>query len=231
MKTAGTTLAWHLQRAVPERLDLSEPRLRLGRSWVTSSRTRAFRGLLSLPGRTHGRRSACITGHFPYWVGERIGTRSLHSHRAARSGRTHGVGAQALQAARRAVPRPRARSDLRRRRRSRSYWIRNHQTKVFSLVPSDEARTIMRPITIDDERFETRPAQLGARRHRRASPRRSTDFLDELRQRWGWWPDGVDRTEIESTPVRRPGTCHSNFGSASPTTTRTTWRSTALHRS
>ena len=76
------------------------------------------------------------------------------------------------------------------------FYVENHQTKVFALTPHDEARTIMRPITIDDARFGWRS---------RTWPRLDVvgitesydDFVEDLQRRLRWWPNG--------RPGRRPG--------------------------
>ena len=47
------------------------------------------------------------------------------------------------------------------------FYVENHQTKVFALTPHDEARTIMRPMTINDARSGGE-AEPGRRRRARS---------------------------------------------------------------
>lgn len=70
-------------------------------------------------------------------------------------------------------------------------WIDNHQTKIFSISPADEPRALARPIVIGAERLRVAKANLA-----KVSAIGFTDryeaFIEELRGRFGWWPEGID---------------------------------------
>jgi hypothetical protein len=80
------------------------------------------------------------------------------------------------------------------------FYVENHQTKVFALDPRDEARTIMRPITIDDARFQVAKRNLAAV-DAIGLTERYDEFVEDLRRRLGWWPAGVagaDRANVST---------------------------------
>ena len=191
MKTAGTTLARHLKQQFPNG-SIYPSR---GYDWEEVGDVEPYASiprLLSLP----DERTAEIrmyTGHFPYWVGERIAP-DLFTLTVLRDPVERTV--SVLKHFKRLDKRFRAR-DLEAiydDETIQAYWIRNHQTKVFSLLPTDEAITIMRPITVDDVRFENAKRNL-ASVDVVGLTESFTDFLDELQQRLGWWPDGIDRDD------------------------------------
>jgi hypothetical protein len=71
------------------------------------------------------------------------------------------------------------------------FFVQNHQTKAFSLRPEDHEDSIICALTIDDARLE----------HARANletidvvglTESYPDFIEEVRRRFGWWPDGLD---------------------------------------
>jgi hypothetical protein len=80
------------------------------------------------------------------------------------------------------------------------FYVENHQTKIFALAPPDEARTIMRPITIDDARFQVAKQNLAAV-DALGITERYDEFVEDLRRRLGWWPRGVpgaDRANVST---------------------------------
>jgi hypothetical protein len=80
------------------------------------------------------------------------------------------------------------------------FYVENHQTKIFALAPHDEARTIMRPVAIDDARFEAARQNLAAV-DAIGLTERYDEFVEDLRHRLGWWPNGVpgaDRANVSS---------------------------------
>lgn len=69
-------------------------------------------------------------------------------------------------------------------------FIENHQTRVFAIEPADRVRTFREPIALDERRFATALANLHAT-DVLGITERFDDFLEGLRTRLGWWPDGV----------------------------------------
>jgi hypothetical protein len=69
-------------------------------------------------------------------------------------------------------------------------YIANHQTKVFCLTADDEARSILRPIVVDDDRFRLAKENL-ASVDVVGVTEQYREFLEELRHRFGWWPNRV----------------------------------------
>jgi hypothetical protein len=77
------------------------------------------------------------------------------------------------------------------------FYVENHQTKVFGLTADDNEDAINCAITIDDARFERARealATLDVVGLTEAYP----DFIEEIRARFGWWPDGVDANRREN---------------------------------
>jgi hypothetical protein len=72
------------------------------------------------------------------------------------------------------------------------FFIENHQTKVFSLVPSDNEVAINCGLTLDDARYERARASL-ARVDVLGLTEAYDNFVDEAQRRFGWWAQGVDR--------------------------------------
>jgi hypothetical protein len=72
------------------------------------------------------------------------------------------------------------------------FFVENHQTKVFSLVPSDNEVAINCGLTTDDERYERARASL-AQVDVLGITEEYNRFVDETQRRFGWWGRGVDR--------------------------------------
>ena len=191
MKTAGTTLARHLKQQFPN-ASIYPSR---GYDWEEVGDVEPYASIPRLLALAPERRAEIrmYTGHFPFWVSERIDP-DLFTLTVLREpvDRTVSV----LKHFKRLDQRFRT-SDLEAiydDETIQAYWIRNHQTKVFSLLPTDEAVTIMRPITVDDERFELAKQNL-ASVDILGLTESFTDLLDELQQKRGWWPGGIDRDD------------------------------------
>jgi hypothetical protein len=72
------------------------------------------------------------------------------------------------------------------------FFVENHQTKVFSLAPEDNEVAINCGLTIDDARYARAQENL-ARVDVIGFTEAYDDFVEEVRDRFGWWPAGVDR--------------------------------------
>ncbi len=80
------------------------------------------------------------------------------------------------------------------------HFIDNHQTKIFSLTAEDNPRAFLRAVDIDADRLAAAKANLDTIDVVGLSER-YRDFIDELRNRFGWWPDGLEspaRTNVSS---------------------------------
>ena len=74
------------------------------------------------------------------------------------------------------------------------FFVENHQTKVFGLVPEDNEVAINCGLTIDDARFARARDNL-ARVDVIGLTEAYDEFVAAVRGRFGWWPDGVDLRE------------------------------------
>jgi hypothetical protein len=74
------------------------------------------------------------------------------------------------------------------------FFVENHQTKVFSLAPEDNEVAINCGLTIDDARFARARENL-ARVDVIGLTEAYDDFIAAVRDRFGWWPTGVDLQE------------------------------------
>ena len=72
--------------------------------------------------------------------------------------------------------------------------ILNYQTKIFSMVESDKADVVQRPVAIDDARLELAQANL-ERVEFVGLTEQFGAFIEELRARLGWWPAGIDAND------------------------------------
>jgi hypothetical protein len=82
------------------------------------------------------------------------------------------------------------------------HFIQNHQTKIFSLTREDNARAFLRAIDVDEHRLADAKANL-AKVDVIGLNERYGDFIDELRDRYGWWPSGLDapaRSNVSREP-------------------------------
>ncbi len=197
MKTAGTTFVRSLREQFPGAAMYPSR----GNDWHEPDDFEAYQSiarLLALPAeRTE--QIEMYTGHFPAYVCDQVDpalyTLTLLREPVART-------VSVLKHFKRLDERYRssplteiyADTDL-----SRMY-IANHQTKIFSLTPDDGARSILRPIEIDD-------ARLAAARENLAAidaiglTEHYGDFLEDLRAHQGWWPNGVDHdARMNSSP-------------------------------
>jgi Sulfotransferase family len=80
------------------------------------------------------------------------------------------------------------------------HFIHNHQTKIFSLVPADKPRAILRPIVIDENRFQLAKDNL-AQVDVVGVTECFDEFIGELQRRFEWWEDGIavgNRTNVSS---------------------------------
>lgn len=74
------------------------------------------------------------------------------------------------------------------------FYLNNHQTKVFAVEPADGITNILRaPMEIDADRLARAKERL-ATVDVLGITERYAEFIEELRTRFGWWPDGLDVT-------------------------------------
>jgi hypothetical protein len=71
------------------------------------------------------------------------------------------------------------------------FFIENHQTKVFSLVPEDNAPAINCGISTDDVRYARAVDNL-AQVDVVGLTESYDEFVEDLRTHFGWWPNGPD---------------------------------------
>jgi len=74
------------------------------------------------------------------------------------------------------------------------FFVENHQTKVFSLGIEDNEQAINCGLTIDEVRFARARRNL-ARVDVIGLTEDYDRFVAEVRDRFGWWPGGVDLAE------------------------------------
>jgi hypothetical protein len=73
-------------------------------------------------------------------------------------------------------------------------FVSNHQTAFFARTPQDGEQWIRDPIEIDDARFARAKANL-ANVDVMGLTEDYERFIDELRARFGWWPNGLNLDE------------------------------------
>jgi hypothetical protein len=196
MKTAGTTFCRELKQEFPDvaiypcpGIDYESPTSAEGlESYIKIPR------LLALPAERRGQVKV-YTGHFPYWVCAAVDpalvTMTLLREPVERS----------LAALRHFKRDPAYRhlslDQIYDDRVVFRFYVENHQTKVFGLGPEDHEDAINCGLTVDDARF-------GRARENLASvdvlglTEAYSEFIDEIRSRFGWWPGGVDANRREN---------------------------------
>ena len=189
MKTAGTTFVRQLQQEfAPESIYPARTV-----DWTSEHDYDVYINIPRLLALTSERRAEIrvFTGHFPYaacdLVAPGCATLSVLREPVART-------VSVLKHFKRVEARFRARplEAIYDDRQIFRFFVENHQTKVFSLVPSDNEVAINCGLTMDDERYERARAAL-ARVDVLGLTESYDDFLDATRQRFGWWAQGVDR--------------------------------------
>ncbi len=135
------------------------------------------------------------TGHFPYFVAEQLGsdlvTMTLLREPVARS-------LAALRHFKRDVPyRELSLAEIYDNRLIFRFYVENHQTKVFGLTPDDNEDAINCGLTVDDARFERACKNL-ANVNVIGLTEAYPDFIEEIRTRFGWWPNGIDAERREN---------------------------------
>jgi hypothetical protein len=187
MKTAGTTLVGHLVREFGR--DAIYPNRELDRRFPgdVDSYMNIERLLALPPARRNSLRM--YTGHFPYMVYELI-DQELKIVTMLRDPieRTISI----LRQFQRQEPyRNLSIEEIYADEKVFAYFVNNHQTKIFSLVPADQPRAILKPLVIDETRFALAKKNLesvdvvGVTEHFGV-------FVRDLQRRFGWWPEGVD---------------------------------------
>jgi hypothetical protein len=191
MKTAGTTLARHLQQQFPP-VEFYPSR---GFDWELVTDYEPYVSVPRLRAVPEARRDQVrmYSGHFPYMAAALVApdlrvltllrdpvdrTESVLKHFKRLDDRFRESTLEVI------YEHPQI---------SRSY-IRNYQTKVFSFVPADDADTVLRPLEVDDARLQLAKDNLG-RVEFVGLTERFGAFMEELRTGLGWWPNGVDATD------------------------------------
>ena len=77
------------------------------------------------------------------------------------------------------------------------FFVENHQTKVFALAPEDNEVAINCGMDIDDARYARARANL-ERVDVVGLTESYADFVERVRDRFGWWPRGVDLNQREN---------------------------------
>jgi hypothetical protein len=189
MKTAGTTFVRQLQQ------EFSAESIYPARTvdWTSEHDYDAYINIPRLLGLTPERRAEIrvFTGHFPYSVCDLVApgctTLSVLREPVART-------VSVLKHFKRVEARFRdcTLEAIYDDRQIFRFFVENHQTKVFSLLPSDNEVAINCGLTTDEKRYERARASL-AQVDVLGLTEAYHDFVDETRRRFGWWPEGVDR--------------------------------------
>jgi sulfotransferase famil protein len=191
MKTAGTTLARHLQQQfAPQEFYPSR-----GFDWELPTDVEPYINiprLLALPDERRDQ-VRMYAGHFPYLAADLLApnlrkltllrdpvdrTVSVLKHFKRREERFRSSTLETIYED----------SDISR------WYVRNYQTRVFSLVPADQAITVQVPVDIDDSRLELAKENL-SRVEFVGLTETFGEFVEDLRTQLGWWPNGVDPSE------------------------------------
>ena len=187
MKTAGTTFARQLPQQFPREAIYPSG----GLDWTSPTDYEAYLNIPRLLALSAERRAAVqvYTGHFPVMVCDLIDpdlvrltllrdpidrTLSVLNHFKRQSAYSH-LSLEAIYENHHVF----------------RFFVENHQTKVFSLGPDDDEPAINCGLTIDDARFARARDNL-ARVDVVGLTESYGAFVDDIRRRFGWWPNGVD---------------------------------------
>jgi hypothetical protein len=188
MKTAGTTFVRQLQEQFPP--EAIYPCRTI--DWITEHDFEAYVNIPRLLALPPARRAEIevYTGHFPYTVCELVapGSTTLTILREPVA-RTISV----LKHFKRVEPRfgECALEAIYDDRQIFRFFVENHQTKVFSLVPEDNEQAINCGLTMDDTRYERARRNL-AQVDVLGLTEAYDDFVLDTQRRFGWWPGGAD---------------------------------------
>ena len=191
MKTAGTILARHLQQQF--RAEQFYPSR--GYDWQADTDLEPYISvprLLAVP-KERREQIRMYAGHFPYFAAELLepGLRTITLLREPVD-RTVSVlkHFKRLDADFRDAP---LESIYENQGISRRH-ILDYQTKIFSMVAADNADVVQKPVPIDDERLQ-RAQQNLARVEFVGLTEQFGAFIEDLRARLGWWPEGIDPSD------------------------------------
>ncbi len=191
MKTAGTTFVRQLHQQFPaESIYPSR-----GIDWTSPTDVEAYINIPRLLSLSAVRTSQVrmYTGHFPYMVCDLIDP-DLVTLTVLRDPVDRTISVLKQFKRREARFRDASLESIYEDRPIFRFFVENHQTKVFSLVPQDNEVAINCGLTIDDGRYARAQANLS--RVDVIGFTESYDaFIAELRARFGWWPTGVDLSE------------------------------------
>jgi hypothetical protein len=197
MKTAGTSFVRQVQQQFPAEAVYPCPAI----DWVGPRDFEAYINIPRLLALAPERRAEIrmYTGHFPYYVAEELdpGLTTLTVLREPIE-RTVSVLKHFKRVEERL--RPCSLETIYDDRQIFRFFVENHQTKVFSLVGSDNEQAINCGLTLDDERFERARKNL-ARVDLLGLTEGFDAFALAARDRYGWWPEGVDletRTNVST---------------------------------
>ena len=197
MKTAGTSLVSDLKKTFPDEqiyphrtLDKSDP-----------ADVEPYTNIADLIAISPERRAAIrvYAGHFPYMVSQMMGidfaTLTLLRDPVERT-------VSVLKQFKRLTERLQASTleEIYDDEFTFRHFVHDHQTKVFSLTPEDNPRAILRAIDVDEHRLAAAKANLETVDVIGLTERYPA-FIEELRSRFGWWPNGLDqpaRTNVSS---------------------------------
>ncbi len=198
MKTAGTTFVGHLEKQF--KVDEIYPSARIDRRFPKDSEPKlSIPFLLALPPERHAE-IRVYAGHLPYVACELLG-RDLTTCTLLRDPVDRTI----------SHLKQFKRLDERYHRLSLEgiyedpyvfrHFLDNHQTKIFALKAADNARAILRPISIDAERLALAKANL-AKVDVVGLTEDYDGFVTELKRRFGWWPGAgpnLDRRRLVSS--------------------------------
>lgn len=196
MKTAGTTFSRELKRQfATEAIYPCE-----GIEYESRTSADGLDSYMKIPkllSITPERRATVqvYTGHFPYWVCDALDpdlvTMTLLREPVERS-------LAALRHFKREAPyRQLSLEEIYDNRVIFRFYVENHQTKVFGLTAEDDEDAINCGLTIDAARFARAKENLAAVDVLGLTEQYG-DFIAEVRDRFGWWPDGVDADRREN---------------------------------
>jgi len=191
MKTAGTTFVRQLRRQFPDEAIYPCP----GLDWTAPTDVEAYINVPRLLAVPPARRAQIqvFTGHFPFMARDlldpQLVTLTVLREPVART-------ISILKQCKRREDRFRDATleEVYDDRRTYRFFVENHQTKVFALAPEDNEVAVNCGLTIDDARF-ARACENLERVDVVGLTERYDDFVGAVRERFGWWPEGVDLDE------------------------------------